>query len=104
MKTSDIHQQANTMQYVNQANQRNLPDKNQVSQKVTEKPSSVDKVELSGQAKEMQKIHDALQASPDVRAEKVSTLKKLIQEDQYQVNSDAVAGKMIKESLLDLIK
>lgn len=104
MKISDINPQTNSMQYVNQANPQNSPDKNPISQEVTGKPSTVDKVELSDQSKEMQKIYDALQTSPDVRAEKVSTLKKLIQEDRYQVDSEALADKMIRESLLDLIK
>ena len=102
MKISDIHQQANTMQYVNQANSSNSPDKPQPSKE--DKSSSQDKVELSAQSKEMQKVYGTLQMAPDVRAEKVSALKKLIEEDQYQVDSEAVADKMIRQSLLDLIK
>ena len=104
MKISDIHQQANTMQYVNQANSSNSPDKPQPSKEDKDKSSSQDKVELSAQSKEMQKVYGTLQMAPDVRAEKVSALKKLIEEDQYQVDSEAVADKMIRQSLLDLIK
>ena len=106
MKISDIQQQANAMQYVNQANQQNPPEKKQTLQEADDrsKPSSTDKVELSAESKEMQKIYEVLKSTPDVRAEKVSELKKQVQEGSYQVDSGAVAEKMIKDSLLDLIK
>ena len=106
MKISDIQQQANAMQYVNQTNQQNPPEKKQALQEADDrsKPSSTDKVELSAESKEMQKIYEVLKSTPDVRAEKVSELKKQVQEGSYQVDSGAVAEKMIKESLLDLIK
>jgi negative regulator of flagellin synthesis FlgM len=104
MKISDIHQQANTMQYVNQANSKNSPDKPQAPREAEDKSSSGDKVELSVQSKEMQKVYDVLQMTPDVRDEKVSALKKSIQEGQYQVDSEAVAEKIIRESILDLVK
>jgi negative regulator of flagellin synthesis FlgM len=104
MKISDIHQQANTAQYVNQTNSPNAPDKPQPSREPEDKSSSQDKVELSVQSKEMQKIYDLLQTAPDVRDEKVSALKKSIQEGQYQIDSEAVADKMIRESILDIIK
>lgn len=106
MKISDIQQQANAMQYVNQTNQQNPPEKKQALQETDDrsKPSSTDKVELSAESKEMQKIYEVLKSTPDVRAEKVSELKKQVQEGSYQVDSGAVAEKMIKDSLLDLIK
>jgi negative regulator of flagellin synthesis FlgM len=104
MKISDIHQQANTAQYVNQANSSNSPDKPQPPKEAEDKSSSQDKVELSVQSKEMQKVYEVLQTTPDVRDEKVSALKKSIQEGQYQIDSEAVADKMIRGSILDLIK
>lgn len=104
MKISDIHQQPNANQYVNQTNSSNQPDSHQASREVRNQSSSQDKVELSTQSREMQKAFEVLQASPDVRNEKVTTLKKLIQEGRYQVDNEALAGKMIKESLLELIK
>jgi negative regulator of flagellin synthesis FlgM len=104
MKISDIHQQANTAQYVNQANSPNSPDKPQPSKEAEDKSSSQDKVELSVQSKEMQKVYEVLQTTPDVRDEKVSALKESIQQGQYQVDGEAVADKMIRESILDLIK
>jgi len=101
MKVSDLHQQANSMQYVNQVN---AVDKKEPAQEAEGKSSSGDKVELSSQSKEMQKIYDMVQLAPDVRAEKVASLKKAIQEGSYKVDSDAVADKMIKDSIFELIK
>jgi negative regulator of flagellin synthesis FlgM len=106
MKISDIQQQTDAMQYVNQTNKQNPTEKKQTLQEADERSrqSSTDKVELSAESKEMQKIYEILKSTPDVRAEKVSELKKQVQEDSYQVDSGAVAEKMIKDSLLDLIK
>ena len=102
----DIHQQANAAQYVNQPNSSNSPDKPQPSppKELEDKSSSQDKVELSVQSKEMQKVYDVLQTTPDVRDERVSALKQSIQQGQYQVDGEAIADKMIRESILDLIK
>jgi negative regulator of flagellin synthesis FlgM len=104
MKITDIHQQANTAQYVNQANSSNSPDKPQPSKEAEDKSSSQDKVELSVQSKEMQKVYGVLQMTPDVRDEKVSALKESIQQGQYQIDGEAVADKIIRESILDLVK
>ena len=60
-----------------------------------------DKVDISSQSREMDKISEAPAAVRDVRAEKVEALKKQVEAGQYQVNSDAVAEKMIKEFLYD---
>ena len=101
MKITDLNQGANPLQYVNQANP---PDKQQVSLETKKQESPVDKVELSAQSKEMQKINDVLEMTPDVRAERVAELKKLVQQGGYQVDSEAVAEKMINQSIIDLIK
>jgi negative regulator of flagellin synthesis FlgM len=104
MKVIDIRQQSNRMSDINPADSSNQAEKQRLSQKVEDKSLSPDKVELSAQSKEMQKIHEVLQTTPDVRAEKVAALKKRIEEGQYEVDSEALAEKMIKESILDLVK
>ena len=38
---------------------------------------------------------------PDVREEKVSQLRSQIQNGTYEIDADKIAGKMIKESLLN---
>ena len=101
MKITDLNQGSNAIQYVNQANP---PEKQPASQEVKNKDSLVDKVELSAQSKEMKKINDVLEMTPDVRAERVAELKKLVEEGRNQVDSEGLAQKMMKESIIDLIK
>ena len=101
MKINELNQGSNTIQYVNQPNAQ---EKQSAAQEVKNKEASQDKVELSAESREIKKINDALEMTPDVRAERVAELKKLVQEGRYQVDSEALADKMIKESILDLIK
>jgi negative regulator of flagellin synthesis FlgM len=56
-------------------------------------------VEISEKARLMQKAADVAHGSPDVRKDKVAALKKNIQNGTYQVNSGAVAEKLIEEHL-----
>jgi negative regulator of flagellin synthesis FlgM len=103
MKISDIQQKTNSTQQAKEPNQTRPPEKHGDSKKLKDQSSSSDRVELSVQSKELQKIHDILQKTPDVRSERVSTLKESIQEGRYQVDSEGLARKMIKEWILELI-
>jgi negative regulator of flagellin synthesis FlgM len=103
MKINDLHQQSKITPYVSQMNGSPQTDSMKRDREAKENSSSTDKVELSAQAKEMKKIHEVVQATPEVRATKVSALKKLIEEGKYEVESEAIADKMIKETILDLI-
>ena len=62
-----------------------------------------EKVELSSRAKDIQRIKNAVANVPEVRAEKVSRLKRSIEEGTYNVKGEEVARKIVKESLLDEI-
>jgi negative regulator of flagellin synthesis FlgM len=101
MKVNDLSQGSNQIQYVNQANPQ---DKSPAAQDIKNQETLVDKVELSAQSREIKKINDVLEMTPDVRADRVAELKKQIQEDRYQVDSEAVAGKMIDQTIIDLVK
>jgi negative regulator of flagellin synthesis FlgM len=101
MKISDIHQDANLIQYLQQNGKVGPAERNSATPAAQNQLPTEDKVDLSSQSKEMKKIADALAATPDVRAEKVEALKKQVESGQYQVNSDAVAEKMLKEFLFD---
>ena len=103
MKVSDLYSKNNPMVYVNQANASSPSAKSSSSQETKDSSSSGDRVDLSDQSKEMQKIYDVLQATPDVREEKVAQYKKLIEDNNYQVSSDDVADRMLKDSILELL-
>lgn len=103
MKVSDINQK-NLLQNVGQAHSTQSAEQNQKPGEVGAKAASGDRVEFSARSREMQKIYEALQTTPDIRSEKVAEIKKRIEEGQYRVDSETLAEKIIKESLLDLIK
>jgi negative regulator of flagellin synthesis FlgM len=103
MKVTDTKSAPGSVEYVQQTQQLNQPDK---ARKITEgKPSQTeDRVDLSQEAKEMKKIHDVLTNTPDIRSEKVEPLAKQVQENRYSVDSQAVADKMTRETLLEFNK
>lgn len=104
MKIPEIKPQADTLQYIEQAQKSKQPEKTQISQSPEVTSQQTDKVDLSDQSKEMKKIYYAQQMAPDIRTDRVNEVKKLIEENRYQIDSLAVAEKMIRESIFDLNK
>jgi negative regulator of flagellin synthesis FlgM len=100
MKIPEIKPQGDATQYIEQAQKSKQPEKNQVPQEV--KNQQTDRVDLSDQSKEMKKIYVVQQMAPDIRTERVNEVKKLIEQDRYHVDSQAVAEKMIRESIFEL--
>lgn len=104
MKISDISHLNEMLQNVARTNSTDPEEKHRTALKGSEKGPSGDRVEFSQRSKDLQKIHETLQATPDSRAAKVAEIRKRIEQGRYQVDGEALAEKMIKESLLDLIK
>jgi negative regulator of flagellin synthesis FlgM len=104
MKIQDVGQKAQIIQYVNQQAKPSLADKNQAASANGASFSPVDRVELSTSSRLIQKIQEAAQAAPDVRAEKVAALKEQVDNGTYQVSSEDIAGKMLKNFLLEMNK
>ena len=63
--------------------------------------SKTDKVSISATAKELNKLKEIVNSMPDVRTDKVEALKNSIASGSYNVKGDAVAGKLIKSSIVD---
>jgi negative regulator of flagellin synthesis FlgM len=85
--------------YVNQ-----VQDKNKVGtpdNKPEKTAIKADTVVLSDAAKRVQEARRQLNDIPDVREDKVSQLRSQIQNGTYEINADKIAGKMIKEGLLN---
>jgi negative regulator of flagellin synthesis FlgM len=99
MKISDVNG-TNASPYVQQVN---ASDRNQSPEAIANRQASADKVEISTESKEMKKAYDRIETAPDLRAERISEIKRLIAEDKYTVDAEAVAEKMLKRSILDLI-
>ncbi len=58
--------------------------------------STADQVTLTGSGRAMQKLADAVAATPAVNAGKVAAVKQSIQNGTYQVNSGQVASKILQ--------
>jgi flagellar biosynthesis anti-sigma factor FlgM len=102
MKIHEINAQGDTTQYIEQAQKSKQPEKNQIPQSQEVQSPQTDRVDLSDQSKEMKKIYTIQQMAPDIRTDKVNEVKKLIEENRYQVDSKTVAEKMIRESIFEL--
>ena len=102
MKVQDTGQKAQIIQYINQ--HAKTAEKNQAAAPSGASFFPVDRVELSSSSRLIQKIQEAAQAAPDIRAEKVADLKKKIADGTYQVSSDDIAGKILKDILIELNK
>jgi negative regulator of flagellin synthesis FlgM len=58
-------------------------------------------VVISDTAKRIQEAQSKIQAIPDVRTEKVAELKARIENGTYEIHADKIAGKMIRDSLIN---
>jgi flagellar biosynthesis anti-sigma factor FlgM len=78
--------------YTNQAN-------SQKTQKPTEKASSdsvvSDTINLSSKTKDLQKISKAMETEPAGRASYVADIKQRVENNQYEVNPEAIAEGII---------
>ncbi len=63
--------------------------------------TQAESVNLSHKAKDLQKAREAMEATPEIREEKVGQLRREIETGTYSVKRDEIATKMIQESLID---
>ncbi len=90
------------------ANGANLRKPETVKGKVSEKKSGEataepkqDRVSLSGAAHGFARLKETVNSMTDVRADKVEALKNSIASGSYNVKGDDVAGKLIKDTIVD---
>jgi flagellar biosynthesis anti-sigma factor FlgM len=104
MKIQDISQKAQVLQYINQQTKVNTNDQGTVNPGTTVPSQAGDRVDLSPSSKMIKRIEATALSAPDTRSDKVAALKKKVESGTYQVNSDEVAGKMLKEFIVELNK
>jgi negative regulator of flagellin synthesis FlgM len=86
--------------YVNQVKDNN--DRAHAATEKSEKqPAKTDTVVLSDAAKRIQEAKKQLDAIPDVRQDKVAQLREQIENGTYEIDAEKIAGKMLKDSLLN---
>ena len=88
--------------YVNQVQEK---DKVDATQEQPEKQQTkADTVVLSDTAKKVQEAQKQIETIPDVREDKVAQLKEQVENGTYEMDEEKIAGKIIKDALLnDLI-
>ncbi|MCA1987929.1 MAG: flagellar biosynthesis anti-sigma factor FlgM [Desulfarculus sp.] len=65
--------------------------------------ASSDRVELSGRSREMAKAAEALANTTDVREQRVAEIKQRIANQEYTVDAEKVAQRMIVDFLRELV-
>ena len=68
---------------------------------IGEVASKDDQITLSGTAKEIGRLQAEVSKLPDVRTDRVDELKSAINSGTYNVKGDAVAGKLLKNAIID---
>ncbi len=61
------------------------------------------KTEISGKAKELAHAKDVASQTPDIREQKIAEIKARIAAGKYEVNSKAIADRMVDEHLTSSI-
>ena len=82
----------------------NISDKQKTentSDKTNKNVAKTDTVNISDAAKEIQEVRKELDKIPDVRTDKVEQLKNQIENGTYEIKSEEIAEKMLKDSLLN---
>lgn len=63
--------------------------------------SSKDQVSVSSAAKEIGRLQMEVSKMPDIRTDKVNQIKNAIDSGTYNVKGESVAGKILKEAIID---
>ncbi len=69
------------------------------SEEVTSDYNSDDKVELSARAMDLKEMQTKAMSTPDVRTEKVDSIKLKVDNGTYQISTEAIASRMIEEAM-----
>ena len=85
--------------YVNQVHEKNKVDPSE--NKSDKTAAKTDTVVISDAAKRIQEVRSELDEVPDVDEEKVVQLRNEIENGTYEINADKIAGKMIREGLIN---
>ena len=85
--------------YVNQVQDKDKVDA--AAEQPEKQQTKADTVVLSDTAKKVQEAQKQLETIPDVREDKVAQLKEQIENKTYDMDEEKIAGKMIKDALLN---
>jgi negative regulator of flagellin synthesis FlgM len=99
MKVSSDRSLLNLEAYVTHAQKKE--DAGQVAKEVSEHTSQKEHVKLSSAARDLQKAQEVIEATPDIREERVRQFRQEIATGNYNPKADEIAAKMLRESIID---
>jgi len=102
MKIQDVTNDGQGIRQITQGMKPSQTEPNSPASNVSSPDSGLDRVELSPQSREMNKMNEILATTPEVRTEKVAALKNAISDGTYNVKPADVADKMVQEMALEL--
>ena len=70
----------------------------------TQASGKTDKVEISAQARKLQRIAELAAKGDELRAEKVRVVKQQIDDGEYHVSADEVAKSIVRSDVSELLK
>lgn len=82
----------------------NLPKPDRAKEKTGERSEEVlskDQVTVSEKAKEIGRLQMEVSKLPEIRTDRVDEIKNAINAGTYNVKGEAVAGKLLKEAIID---
>ena len=100
MKISDDKSKQNILHHIRQVpeNQKVTPTAAHINKN---EPLPGERVELSEKASDLNKIRELVLRTPDIREEKVELLREKIASGSYNVSSQEIADKMLREYLIE---
>lgn len=69
--------------------------------KAPTKQSSEDRVELSTQALDLQKMAELAKSAPEIRSEQVAAIRQQLQSGNYEISASGIASRMLAEETID---
>jgi len=84
-----------TPNYINQTYTQNSAVNPQAKAPLSSDEAPQDSINLSGRTRDLQKVSKALETEPTDREKKVADIKLQVENNQYNINAEAVAEKMI---------
>ncbi len=86
-----------TPNYINQTytNKSNVAANQKLKFQPPAEETQTDSINLSSKTKDLQKISKALETDPTNRQQYVADIKQKVENNQYDLNAESVAGKMV---------
>ncbi|OGW18849.1 MAG: flagellar biosynthesis anti-sigma factor FlgM [Nitrospinae bacterium RIFCSPLOWO2_12_FULL_47_7] len=80
---------------------KEVASKSDSTDSASKSAGSSEQIVLSSKAKDIQKAHEIIRSTPDIRVDKVNKIKQDLAEGRYNVKSQDIADRILKQVLAD---